>query len=353
MSDLAKAQRAGSGTWTTFAVDEVGDGVYRVPLPLEGDALRAVNVYVLTDGDQVTLIDSGWSFGRGVELLEKALGTIDRDLGAIDRVLVTHFHRDHYTLAIRLRERFGTTVMLGAGEAASLEAVLDGRADGRRSMLTLWGAEPLRSSIDRMPADPESMFDVPDVWLQAPMEVEVGPRTLEVLPTPGHTRGHLVFVDRTAGLLFSGDHVLPQITPSIGVETVPSPLPLGDFMASLQLVRELPDLDVLPAHGPLGSRSHRRIDELLEHHRLRLSQSRDAVGQSMSSAFDVARRLSWTRRERTFAELDPHNQMLAVSETAAHLDVLVRDGGLVARQIEGTKYYESRNQEASNANRHE
>jgi hypothetical protein len=53
-----------------------------------------------------------------------------------------------------------------------------------------------------------------------------------------------------------------------------------------------------------------------------------AVGPDGASAYEVANRLTWTRRARTFADLDPFNQMLAVTETAAHLDVLVVQGRL-------------------------
>lgn len=330
---------AGSGDWTRPTVECVTDGVHRVPLPLEGDALKAVNVYVVIHDSGATLIDSGWSFGAGLEMLESALDTLDLSLSQIDRVLATHFHRDHYTLAVRLRERFGTSIALGAGDRESVELVIAGRHDGRRSWLRRWGAEALRPDLDALPAEPVSAYEPPDVWLEGPTEIVVGDRTLRAVPTPGHTRGHYVFADIEHGLLFAGDHVLPEITPSIGVETKPADLPLGDFISSLQLIRELPDLDLLPAHGPLGRRSHGRVGELLEHHRLRLAATLAAVGGGPRSAYEVARLLPWTRRERDFADLDTHNQLLAVSETAAHLDVLVREGALDALSDDGTRVY--------------
>lgn len=331
--------RAGSGEWTRPAVEQAAPGVYRVPLPLEGDALQAVNVFVLVHEARVTLIDSGWSFGSGMDVLERAFGSLDLDLGQIDRVLVTHFHRDHYTLAVRLRQRFGTTVVLGSGDRESVERVIAGRNDGRRSWLRHWGAEALRSRLDASPSQPESAYELPDVWLEGPVDLTVAGRTLRALPTPGHTRGHFVFADLENGLLFAGDHVLPGITPSIGVETVSSELPLGAFLSSLQLVQELPDLELLAAHGPLGRRSHERTEELLAHHRERLEATARGVSNGPCSAFDVAQRLSWTRHQRTFDDLDPGNQLLAVSETAAHLDVLVRDQVLTARNEDGVRSY--------------
>jgi glyoxylase-like metal-dependent hydrolase (beta-lactamase superfamily II) len=180
--------------------------------------------------------------------------------------------------------------------------------------------------LDHDPAD----WQGPDDWLIDGSEVELSARTLRVLSTPGHTRGHVVFVDAAADLLFAGDHVLPHITPSIGFEAVPTPLPLGDYMDSLRLVRHLPDRRLLPAHGPVSPSVHARVDELLDHHARRLDQARAAVGPHGATAFEVATRLTWTRRGRAFTDLDPFNQMLAVTETAAHLDVDVVRGRLVA-----------------------
>jgi glyoxylase-like metal-dependent hydrolase (beta-lactamase superfamily II) len=331
-SSTDDGSRAGSGKWTEPTVEAVAPGVHRIPLPLPGDGLRAVNVYALVHGARVTLVDAGWSFGPGKTVLEAALSELDCDLASIDRVLVTHLHRDHYTLGIRLRKTLGTRVLIGAGEREGIEAIIAGRADGQRSWLTRWGAEQLRPSLEAEPR-PSQHYELPDEWIEAPTELRVGERTLRAIPTPGHTRGHLVFLDEAAGLLFAGDHVLPRITPSIGVESPRTPLALADFLDSLQVVRDLPDLAVLPAHGALGRRSHQRIDELVEHHRRRLTATTAAVTAEGRTPYEVARALSWTSRDKDFADLDPHNRFLAVAETAAHLDVLVRDRVLVRTDI--------------------
>jgi glyoxylase-like metal-dependent hydrolase (beta-lactamase superfamily II) len=160
-----------------------------------------------------------------------------------------------------------------------------------------------------------------------------------VVATPGHTRGHVVFIDRDAQLMFAGDHVLPHITPSIGFEAVAAALPLGDYLDSLRLVRSLPDQRLLPAHGPVGPSVHARVDELLHHHAERLDHACGAVRDGLT-AYAVAGRLTWTRRERPFADLDLFNQMLAVAETAAHLDLLVAQGRLKATDADGVRRYD-------------
>ncbi|MDQ1696712.1 MAG: hypothetical protein QOJ03_2065, partial [Frankiaceae bacterium] len=166
-----------------------------------------------------------------------------------------------------------------------------------------------------------------------------GGRTLDVVPTPGHTRGHVVFHDAAAGLLFAGDHVLPTITPSIGFEPVLSPNPLGDFLASLAVVRARPDATLLPAHGPVTPSVHARVDELVAHHGTRLDETEHSVALGATTAYDVAGQLKWTRRLRSLNDLDPFNQMLAVAETGAHLELLVAQGRLSVDTSEGPRRY--------------
>lgn len=149
----------------------------------------------------------------------------------------------------------------------------------------------------------------------------------------------MVFFDHEVGLLFAGDHVLPQITPSIAFERVPPDHALGNFLASLALVRSHPDHRLLPAHGPVRDSTHERIDELLVHHDERLRLSAAAVGAGGATAYEVAERLPWTRRKTPFAELDTFDQMLAVNETAAQLDLLVHSSELGSRDGDGVRRY--------------
>ncbi|WP_300008225.1 MBL fold metallo-hydrolase [Pseudonocardia sp.] len=335
-----------SGDWTQTGVFRCAADVYRIPLPLPMDGLRAVNVYAMPDAEGWTLIDSGWALAQSRELLAAALDELGAGLGDVRRFLVTHVHRDHYTQAVALRREFGGRVALGLGEKPGLDEV--NRVDehdafqAQRSRLLRAGAHVLVETLAKLrpePGDP-SVWAAPDDWITDGEEIAVGPdRRLTAVETPGHTRGHLVFADDAAGLLFAGDHVLPRITPSIGFEPAPTANPLGAFLASLQLVRSRPDADLLPAHGPVGMRVHERVDALLEHHGARLDATLAAVREGRHSAFAVAEALTWTRHERRLPELDPFNSMLAILETAAHLDVLVERGAVTVASQGGVAHY--------------
>ena len=332
-TDTAHSVSPDSGThWTEPGAWPVADGVHRIPLPLPLDGLKAVNVYVLETEHGLTLIDGGWAIEESRTLLEKSLGDAGFRLSDITRFLVTHVHRDHYTQAAVIAREYGAHVSLGLGDKPTLDLMHhagdvgeDPTVEVLRSAGALKIAQEWRRFTDGKLPD-LAMWGYPDTWLEGDHTIEVGTRTIEAVHTPGHTQGHFVFADRPAGLLFAGDHVLPTITPSIGFEPVPVEQPLRDFLGSLAKVRELPDLRLLPAHGPVAPSSHTRVDELLAHHETRLALCLDAIGVRPGTGYDVAGELPWTRHRHALADLDVFNAALACMETKAHLELLVARG---------------------------
>ena len=330
--------------WTEPGVFQVLPGVHRIPLPLPNDGLRAVNVYAIEDGDGFVLLDAGWALAESRDRLKVALGALGGGLGDVRRFLVTHIHRDHYTQAVVLRREFGGRISLGRGEQESLRLAGENRKplDAQVTRLRRCGGGALADrllAVTRGAVREPGLWETPDDWVDGGTDVALRSRTLHALSTPGHTRGHLVYLDRDAEVLFAGDHVLPHITPSIGFEPVPAELPLQDYLRSLRLVRTLPDTRLLPAHGPVADSTHARVDELLAHHDTRLEAAARTVAGGASTGYESARMLTWTRRERPFDDLDPFNQMLAVTETAAHLDLLVTQGRLRGSTVDGVTEY--------------
>ena len=316
--------------WTRVGVFHVAKGVYRIPLPLPNDALRAVNVYAVESAEGVVLVDAGWALRESEVALSEALSALHYHFSDVERFLVTHSHRDHFTQAITLRRQYNTPVSIGRGEQLSLTAMIErpnDMANERLERLVACGAtrivEHLRASKAVPVAAQEGLWEMPDQWLVDEQEVVIGQRSLECIETPGHTRGHVVFHDRVNELLFAGDHLLPHITPSIGYERVPSASPLRDYLASLRLMRSLPPTKLLPAHGPVAPSSHTRTEEILAHHEARLEATGNALKRGASTPFEVASMLTWTRRQIAFEEMDGFSQQLAIFEAAAHLEVLV------------------------------
>ncbi len=361
--------------WTEEGAHPVAPGVHRIPLPLPSDALRAVNVYAIEAAGGLVLIDSGWALANARDQLERSLAAIGAGLPDVRRFLVTHLHRDHYTQAIAVRRLFGTTVALGAEEKHSIDRLVSSQfrplgaqltmlqsagataVAGQLAALTIIdvvgrGDEPagVRGSELGVPGHPDLLpgdtfaaalgYEAPDEWIAAGQEFDLGTRTLTAVHTPGHTRGHVVFADAAAGLLFAGDHVLPHITPSIGFEESPSAMPLRDYLQSLRVVRAMPDMRLLPAHGPVSPSTHARVDELADHHASRLQAMADVLSDGEHTGYEVAIAVPWTSRRRKLADFDLMNQMLAIGETMYHLDLLVAQSLAVSRTgPDGIRHY--------------
>ncbi|MEU4314327.1 MBL fold metallo-hydrolase [Nocardia sp. NPDC024068] len=331
--------------WAEPGCYPVADGIHRIPLQLPQDGLRAVNVYALDTEDGLILIDGGWHRPDTYRELSDGLARIGRSPGEIHDVLVTHIHRDHYTFAVELRRRHGCRVHLGAAESPGLQEIRELGSNVPVSSLRELGRAGAGDIAARVHAESaDEAFDpgdwaAPDHWLR-PGALSLGGRELEVLATPGHTKGHLVFHDPAHRLLFTGDHLLPTITPSIGFELGVWDLPLDNFLRSLELLRDNDDQTMLPAHGADGGSVGRRARELMEHHDRRLDQIHTAVTElGPCTGLEVARALGWTRRERPFSTLDTFNQMVATCETMAHLDLLAARNTLVAEEHDGVDIF--------------
>src|SRR3984957_7507468 len=132
--------------WIDEGAYEVASGVYRIPLPLPFDGLRAVNTYAIETADGLVMIDSGWVLTETKDQLERSLAKIGAGLGDISKFLITHIHRDHYTQAIALRKLFGMKIALGEDEKPSLDVVL-GRDAG---FLTARGGQLARAGAQEL-----------------------------------------------------------------------------------------------------------------------------------------------------------------------------------------------------------
>jgi glyoxylase-like metal-dependent hydrolase (beta-lactamase superfamily II) len=331
-------------------VEDLGGGLYRIPLPLPNDGLTAVNVYAITGEHGVDLVDAGMALDQARDRLADSLGQLGYGLPDIRNFFITHIHQDHYTLAVQLRGTLRGQISLGAEERANMEAIRDvaqGRSElGFVAMLPALGAAELAGQVRGVLAaglanpTPGLDWSDPDRWLADGTVIDLPSRSLRAIHTPGHTRGHVVFHDAAGGLLFAGDHVLPHITPSIGFQPAITRQALSQYLGSLRLMLALPDARLLPAHGPVTDSTHARVNELLAHHETRLAQTLELASAGPVTAYATAAALPWTRRQRKFADLDPMNQLLAVGETAAHLEVLAVRGQLArVTSPEGVDFY--------------
>jgi glyoxylase-like metal-dependent hydrolase (beta-lactamase superfamily II) len=298
-----------------------GEGIIQIRLPMAGNPMRYINGYLLDDDDGLTLIDVGWKADDVLAALQAGLRAHGRTLADIRRVLITHCHFDHYGLAATLLRAGVPELGMHALDWAlardhlSDPVAVDVAADA-------WIARNgLRVDVS---LDEELQHHRTEL-AEPTRELADGDRSgrLRALWTPGHTPGHVCFLDERTGALFSGDHILDPITPHVGIwRPGRAADPLGDYIASLKIVAAAGASWVFPAHGEPFPDLARRVDQLLAHEAERGAQVTAALAPGPQSACDIARALPWTRRGRRFAELAPTHQQFAVAETLAHLEYL-------------------------------
>ena len=241
--------------WTKPGAFEEAPGVFRIPAP---DARRRAHRPSTSTPSRTARgsrsIDRRLVGGAGASRSRARAQAAGHDRRRRSpRILVTHAHRDHYTLAVALRREFGMPIAIGVGEKVSVEGVRKGgkavraaarslarggrRGAGARHRERRW---PLRSPppTGRCPTNGSP---------RAPSTSALACSASS--PHRGTPAGHVVFVDDENELLLAGDHVLPHITPSIGFEPFPVESPLREFLDSLEKIRGMEDLRLLPAHG--------------------------------------------------------------------------------------------------------
>ncbi len=327
------------------SLTSITDTVTCVALPLPLPDLQVVNAYAVHDEAGVTLIDPGWAYPASETALLQALHTLGFAIEDVRGIVATHQHWDHYSLGVKWRDRYGIELMLGREERHSIEAFLQDPEvvhPYQFSKLIEAGAPELAAGIAALSWEPyerDVAFAPPDRWLDDGDVIGCGAKQIVVRATPGHTRGHIVLEDAGQGLIFTGDHLLPTITPSLAFERAPGEFPLRSYINSLHLVLHMPDARMLPAHGGTTGTTHGRADELISHHETRLSQVGDLVAAGNSSSFEVASKMRWTRRDRALDELHVVHQMTAVLEVQSHLDVLALRGHVRSAVVDGVRLF--------------
>lgn len=194
--------------------------------------LQAAIVPVTPFQQNCTLIwDSGskqaWVIdpGGNVPRIREAITTLGLH---VERILLTHGHIDHAGGAAELRDALGVPLD-GPDERDAF--LLDGLAEQGRA----YGMADARNVR-------------PDRWLREGDAVTLGDHRFDVLHCPGHTPGHLVFVDKAARFALVGDVLFRG---SVGR----TDFPYGDGAALLESIRGklLPlgdDVSFICGHGP-------------------------------------------------------------------------------------------------------
>ena len=326
MSDTAKSRELAPGVVQVF-----------LPLPMKP---TIINVYLVRAGRTWTLIDTGMHTGDSRRTMDAVLAEHGITPTDVTRIVCTHHHIDHYGTSGPYRELMHAQVLLHPLEAerAAAAATATGEDEAWNTRIGIPPTPPDK----RMPS-PALVFGtlytpaVPDGLLADGDEIPLGDgRHLEVVWTPGHTAGHCCLLLQPDGILFVGDHLLPKITPHVGLHPNGPENPLGDFLHSHEKVKRLDARMVCPAHGGVYEDHRRRASQLIDFHRVRKMTMLDAIRRRPLTPYEVALEAFAISPESRF------QVMAATSETLAHLELLRFEGRALKAEDHGVIRYGAR-----------
>lgn len=318
----------------------IGGGVRWARIRMPG-SLGHINSWLLDDADGVAVCDTGLDLPLCREDWD-ALFAGPLAGQRITRIFATHFHPDHIGLVGWLAKRSAAPIWMTRGEWLTGQLMrTDARADVPLEVTAMRRAagwtddqidEGAKAGWDRalkvvhpLPLGYRRMVEGE--------EIPVGAETWRVVTGNGHSPEHACLVNERAGLMIAGDQVLPRISSNVSLgASEPEADPLGDWLASIAKLRELPeDLLVLPAHGEPFRGLHARLESLDREHRARLDELVAFVAEPRR-AVDVFGRLF----RRT---IDQSVLGLATGEALAHLRRLEVEGRAVREVRDGVWWF--------------
>lgn len=299
--------------------------------------------YMIKMGGDVAVVDCGWNTDDAYAALEVGMREHDSHPSEIQKLFITHVHPDHFGMAGRLKQLSSCNVVMHEADCALIPT----RYSAPKALVDQMGKFMEQNGVPALETPPLAqgsmhMLDkvspaVPDTQVRGNETFRVGSFEFKVIWTPGHTPGHICLYEPNHKILLTGDHILPTITPNVSLHAQSVGSPLGAYMHSLELLKDLDVKYVLPAHEYQIHDLQKRIREIEEHHVVRLDEMRRAVDRGGSTGWDVAGRVPWATG--MLADFDPFQQRAAVGETLAHLEYLFEVGQLSKVMRDGILYW--------------
>jgi glyoxylase-like metal-dependent hydrolase (beta-lactamase superfamily II) len=322
-------------------VEEVLPGIFRVKVPLPNNPLKYTNSYFLLSGGKCLVVDTGFNVDESYDSLATAMQKL-KGLGVSEfEFFSTHLHADHMGLI----GRFSSSIWMSSVEAEWIKAMSREPRSYWVKVVEFYVKNGLPMEVARLMLKLHPgvryvyRWDLDFRKLDDGDTITVGGFSLQCILTPGHTPGHMCLYDADKKVLFSGDHVLFDITPNIswmpGFKD-----PLNEYVKSLEKLLSLDVELVMPGHRGLGNDLRKRVRELKDHHERRLQEALTALDRP-KTAWEVAPSISWDIEVKDLNKLPVTQKWFIIGETIAHLEHLLNKGKICKVEKESVILYYS------------
>jgi glyoxylase-like metal-dependent hydrolase (beta-lactamase superfamily II) len=295
-----------------------------VPIPFP---LKTVNMHALIGKNGWVLIDTGMGTPDARAAFNDFLHISGLKIGNLQAIILTHHHPDHVGLSGELYAQSGASVYMHPLDEINLQIIWSGTMPRRFEYVshffqrhglpptTLWYNQTDREAL-------RHLINVPPHEAILPLEdgqaLDLLGESYRVIWTPGHADGQICLFREHDGVFLAADHVLPRITPNIGLYSDQERAnPLDDYLNSLHKVASLPVSMVLPGHGEPFTDLAGRVGEIIAHHQERLQQILDLLTLEPQHANQLTNQLF---QQRTLQ--NDEARRMAVAEVLAHLEYL-------------------------------
>ncbi len=327
-------------------IKEIMPDLFRIKIPLSDSPLRYVNSYLIKGAKRSLLIDTGMNMKECYDAMINTLDELEVKLDKTD-FFITHMHSDHIGLISKLA--LGSTVYLSDVE----HKIVFEYSNSSTYWLEInkymdkngFPKSELESAFRILNNMFVKTYPISDEFkkinfkaLKDKDTLNYGTFRLEAILTPGHSPGHMCLFEPYKKILFSGDHLLFDITPNI--TWWPSlDNSLKSYIESLDKIYDLDVELVLPGHGDFGFDQKKRIDEIKDHHKIRLDEILLAIKEGKRTAYEIAGSISWNLKAGGWKTFPKTQKYFAVGETIAHLIYLEREGIIRSMLKDKTIYY--------------
>ncbi len=328
-----------------FSTAESSPRIGRIPTPTGYAGLGDINSYLIfpaDECDELILIDTGISSNKAWQALNEGLAELELRVEDITKILLTHGHTDHYGQADRIHQLSNCELWAHENLWLTNERM---RPPPERRELELyfyarWGVDS--SLVEKALSRRESIADLyhpmePNHLLKDGELVEIPGFNLKTIHTPGHCPDEVVYWQEDEKVFFSGDHLLPNITP-VCLTQMPRnidddrPCALVEYQASLDKVTPYPARVTYPSHGgPISD--HRELIKSynLSTDRRMLKISRILEKGGAMNPMDIGKEL--------FPKAWEEQMVPVMSEILGHCDLLENAGNITQELRNGIIEY--------------
>lgn len=287
---------------------EITPRIHSVPAPTGFyTGPQAPNVFLVVDGGEGALIDSGFGDAQSVRARLDYLR--ERPEIRLRYIVLTHHHFDHSSGAHQIRQATGAEIVMHTREERSLR---DWKGDVPQDIDVPAEHRAIAEQVRQFRR--QAAEAAPDIAIARDATLSVGRLTLELVHTPGHTLGSICVYLREERALFTGDTALGLGTVAI------SPPPYGDMRLYLQSLERLKGYDaalMLPGHGRPVQEVARKLQELIDHRQEREEQIVRLLADGRTTPRAMLRAI--------YPELDRRMLPLALRQIEAHLAKLAEE----------------------------